>query len=96
MKYDVPYGTPETQKYNYWNSDHILSQERYSQLKEFYFWVNTNSDALKVIAERANGATSDTWSTIFTNDSFALTGWAGCDYIRFAQAQFGGSVTQIN
>lgn len=33
MKYNVPDGTAETEKYNYWNSTYIKSAERHNQLK---------------------------------------------------------------
>lgn len=94
MKYNVPEGTAETQKYNYWNSSYVRSAERYCQLKEFYFWVNAVSDGIKIKAERATGANSTIWQTIYDNDSWVATGWSGCDYIRFTQGVFGGGTTQ--
>ena len=96
MKYNVPSGTAETAKYNYWNSSYISAAERYSNLKELYLWVNTNSDGLSLKVEAAKGNASTTWVNIYDSGSnFALTGWAGCDYIRFPQQQlFGGSTSQ--
>ena len=95
MKYNVPDGTTETQKYNYWNSSYIKSQERYCQLKEIYFWVSTANAGLSCKVERATGAASTTWNTIYDSGSnFALTGWSGNDYIRFGQGTFGGGTTQ--
>ena len=32
MRYNVPNGTTETNKYQYWNSNYVASQERYSNL----------------------------------------------------------------
>lgn len=94
MKYNVPSNTAETSKYNYWNSNYIVSTERYNQLKEMYFWVSANSDTISVKVERATGAASTTWATIFDNSSYGMTGWSGNDYIRFAQGVFGGGTNQ--
>lgn len=94
MKYNVPSGTAETSKYNYWNSNYIASTERYNQLKEMYFWVSGNSDTISVKVERATGAKSTTWNTIFENNNYGMTGWSGNDYIRFNQGVFGGGTNQ--
>lgn len=94
MKYNVPSGTAETAKYNYWNSNYIVSTERYNQLKEMYFWISANSDTVNVKLERATGAASTTWQTAFQEDSWGMTGWSGNDYIRFSQGVFGGGTTQ--
>lgn len=95
MKYNVPDGTTETQKYNYWNSNYVRSQERYCQLKEFYFWLNAVSDSIGLKVERATGANSTNWSTIFDDTSYYMTGWSGCDYVKVNwQSTFGGGSTQ--
>lgn len=96
MKYNVPDGTAETQKYNYWNSNYIKSTERYNQLKEMYFWISAVSDTIGVKVERATGAKPNEWSTIFQNNSWGMTGWSGCDYISFSQGVFGGGTTQTS
>lgn len=97
MKYNVPEGTAETAKYNYWNSNYIKSCERYCQLKEIYFWVSTANAGLSVKVERATGSNSTSWSTIYDSGStYALTGWSGCDYVRFSQGVFGGGTTQTS
>lgn len=94
MKYNVPSGTSETNKYNYWNSNYVASTERYNQLKEMYFWVSVNTDTISVKLERATGAASTTWYTIFENSSWGMTGWSGNDYIKFSSGVFGGSLAQ--
>ena len=94
MKYNVPAGTAETQKYNYWNSNYVISTGRYNQLKEMYFWVSANSDTISVKVERATGAASTNWITVFENNSWGMTGWSGNDYIRFSQNVFGGGTNQ--
>lgn len=96
MKYDVPDGTPDNGKYNYWNSSYILSAERYCRLKELYFFVSAVNDGIGITVQRAKGNDSNNWSTIYTNSSYAMTGWSGPDYIRFNQDTFGGSTTQVS
>lgn len=94
MKYDVPANTPETQKYNYWNSDHVLSYERYVTLREMYFWISAASNTMGVKVEKATGADSTNWQTAFDDPSFYMTGWSGSDYISFYINAFGGNKTQ--
>ena len=94
MKYNVPANTPETGKYAYWSSSNVVSTERYCQLKEMYFWLNAVSDTIGVKVERANGNTPNNWGVIFNDASFYMTGWSGCDYVRFSQGVFGGGTNQ--
>ena len=94
MKYNVPANTPETEKYAYWNSSNVVSTERYCQLKEMYFWLTVISDTIGVKVERATGANPNNWSVIFDDSSFFMTGWSGCDYVRFSQGVFGGGTNQ--
>ena len=94
MKYNVPDGTAETDKYSYWNSSNVVKAERYCQLKEFYFWLSSVSDTIGVKVERATGANPNNWYTIFDDSSFYMNGWSGCDYINFFQNTFGGNITQ--
>lgn len=95
MKYSVPEGTPETEKYNYWNSTYVKSAERYCQLSELYFFVNSITDGISLKVERATGANSTTWVSAYDSGStFALTGWSGSDYVRFTESTFGGGVNQ--
>lgn len=98
MRYNVPSGTAETVKYDYWNSNYIASCERYCQLHTLYFWVNAVNDKIWVKVERATGANSTTWNNIFDTSSNAdrvgLSGWSGMDFVTFAQGVFGGGTTQ--
>ena len=93
MKYNVPAGTPETGKYAYWNSTYVKSQERYSNLREMWFWLSANNDAIRVQVYRATGANPNNWITDFDTD-FPLTGWSGSDWIRLSGNSFGGGTTQ--
>ena len=95
MKYNVPAGTAETAKYNYWNSSNIKSTERYNTIRDIYFWVSSNSDRIKVKVERAKGSSSTTWETAFEDNSFGLTGWSGSNYVKLNfETVFGGGTTQ--
>ena len=94
MKYDAPSGTPETEKYNYWSSDYVVSTERYCLLKELYFWVSATNNSIGITVQRANGGTPNNWINLFNDSSFFMTGWSGCDYVSFSPALFGGSKNQ--
>lgn len=96
MKYNVPSGTAETGKYDYWNSTYVNRQERYTTLTEFWFWLGGNGDTIRAVVEAATGAKSTTWVKCFdTNDySIGFTGWSGSDWCRFGSKTFGGGPTQ--
>lgn len=91
MKYNVPVGTAETNKYNYWNSSYILSTERYCTLSEGYTWLNSNSDSIYMKAERATGAASTTW---ITDREAYMSGWDGGNGFSLSNSVFGGGTTQ--
>lgn len=94
MKYNVPEGTTETNKYQYWNSDYVIRTERYTNLREMWFWVGANGDLLKCVVEAARGSSSNTWVNYFNLD-VGLTGWSGSDWIRWTSAPtFGGGTNQ--
>ena len=94
MKYDVPSGTAETQKYNYWNKNYILSQERYFNVREWWFWISSNNDLIRPEIYCATGANPNNWVTVFNKD-FGMAGWSGSDYIRAGDGKtFGGGTTQ--
>ena len=94
MKYNVPDGTTETNKYNYWNSNYVSSVERYFNVREWWFWVSSNNDTIRPEIYCATGANPNNWVTVFNTD-FRMTGWSGSDWIRAGGGKtFGGSVTQ--
>ena len=94
MKYDVPEGTSETEKYQYWNSSYVKSQERYFNVREWWFWVGSNSDIIGLKIEAASGNASDTW-IVYADDSNRLQGWSGSSWVRAGGgATFGGGTTQ--
>ena len=95
MKYNVPEGTLETNKYNYWNSTYVVSTERYNQLKDFYFWLSASDGSIGIKIEGARGDKSTTWVTLFDDPTYYMVGWSGNDYVHLStQYVFGGSKTQ--
>lgn len=95
MKYNVPSGTAETAKYNYWNSNYVLSTERYNQIKQFYFWLSASDGSIGVKIEGAKGSSANSWQSLFNDTNYYMTGWSGSDYVRLnGQYVFGGSITQ--
>lgn len=100
MRYNVPENTAETDKYQYWNSDYVASQERYVALNSFYFWVSSVSDGISLKIETAKGSSSNTWTTRFDSSSLtpsiALTGWSGGNSVNINTSGivFGGGTTQ--
>lgn len=95
MKYNVPSGTSETDKYSFWNSTYVNAQERYSNLRELWFWINSNNDAMRLQVYAATGANPNNWVTIFDNSNFRLNGWSGSDWCRWSSGYtFGGATSQ--
>lgn len=94
MKYNVPEGTAETEKYNYWNSNYVASTERYCSLDFGYFWISANADKMYIEHQVATGANPNNW---VVDGSLQLAqGWTGGDYVKFNGNVFGSGTTQIH
>ena len=93
MRYDVPSGTAETNKYNYWNSSYVQTTERYCSVHEGWAWVNSNSDRIYMKVERATGANSNSW---VTDREAYMSGWSGGNYFSLSGNTFGGGTTQTS
>ena len=93
MKYNVPTGTAETDKYNYWTKDYVKSQERYCNLDYFWFWLSANNNAISVKLESATGGSPNNW-VIRYDGGLRMTGWSGPDIIKVGSNTFGGDTTQ--
>ena len=91
MKYDVPIGTSEIDKYNYWNASHVLYTERYCTLDSSWVWVNAVNDRIHLKFESATGATPNTW---VTDGEGLMSGWSGGNYISLSNRNFGGGTDQ--
>lgn len=92
MKYNVPEGTPETEKYNYWNSQYVSDRERYCSINMLYFWMSGNSDRIAIKVEGATGADSNTWITYYDSgeNNKIFDGWSGMSKIPVG---YSGNIT---
>lgn len=95
MKYDVPSGTAETDKYKYWNKNYVKSTERYCTLDYFWIWVSSVNNAISVKLEAAHGAYPDKWS-IHYDGKLRMTGWSGPNIIKQPEWLFGGGTSQTS
>lgn len=94
MRYNVPKGTPETQKYNYWNSNYVLSTERYFALEDVYLWVSAGGDDMIYCKiERATGGSPYNW--LPAGEGY-LKGFPGGNYLKVPYSTFGGYITHVN
>lgn len=93
MKYDVPSGTAETDKYKYWNKNYVKSTERYCNLDYFWLWVSSSNNAISVKLESAYGDYPDEWSICY-DGGLRMTGWSGPNIIKQPTNIFGGGTTQ--
>ena len=93
MKYDVPSGTAETDKYKYWNKNYVKSTERYCDLDYFWFWINSVNNAISVKLEVATGDHPEGW-WIQYDGGLRMTGWSGPNIIKQPEYVFGGSPSQ--
>jgi hypothetical protein len=91
MKFNVPGGTAETDKYSFWTPANVLSAERYCTISEAWVWVSSINNRIQTTIERANGATPNSWSTIRTA---YMNGWSGGDYASIPGGTFGGATGQ--
>jgi len=93
MKYDVPSGTAETDKY--WNKNYVKSTERYCNLDYFWFWVSSSNNAISVKLEAAAGDHPEAWWVQY-DGGLRMTGWSGPNIIKQPTNMFGGDTSQTN
>lgn len=93
MKYNVPQGTAETEKYNYWNSSYVTATERYFAAEDAWLWVSSNADRIYCKVERATGANPNSW--VLVREAF-MSGWSGGNYIKLDGNTFGGGTSQTS
>ena len=91
IKYNVPVGTPETEKYNYWNVDYFNSAERYCTVRDAYFWLSVSpSNSMGIKVECADGTNNRAWLTCFDDAKFYAQGQPGCNYVNLnSESTFG-------
>lgn len=96
MKYNVPAGTGECSRYNYWNKQYATASERYLYLSRLYAWAVANTDRIHCKIECATGDNPDVWVTRYTttNSSNTLEGSPGGNFLSFTPTFLGGGITQ--
>lgn len=95
MTYNVPEGTAETERYNYWNKDYIKASYRYCSINNLWFWIIAADNRIQVKVEGATGAAPDNW-TEFGNIPNA-SGWSGAAQVRInPERTFGGGTAQTS
>lgn len=93
-KYNVPSGTAETEKYNFWDNEHYISSERYCSLTDFWFWLSSSENAISIKIEAASRANPNSWKALFNHPEWGATGWSGSNYCRISYNLFGGGSGQ--
>jgi hypothetical protein len=93
MKYNVPSGTAEVDKYSYWNPTYATGVERYCTLNNAWVWVTDAQDDIYFKAEKATGAASDTWTS--AGEGY-MSGWAGGNQVSLVEGTLGGGTNQVN
>ena len=95
MKYDVPPGTTEPNKYSYWTRANATDVERHCRLDGLYVWVQVTGSggALKTRVYRSAGGTPNTWVAADRGRAMYLTGNPGGNYISLEEDTFGGGST---
>ena len=92
MKYNVPEGTPETEKFNYWNNNYVIGQERYCDPNLFSIFLSSVMDRIQLEIEYYKG-NGQKYSTVSTYAG--LAGYSGRNNLRGFAITFGGATTQL-
>ena len=101
MDYDVPDGTAETEKINYWTPEHVLNTERYVFVNRTQFNVGTTgAPGIRCTLETQKASTGE-WIEQYTSEKMiGWSGWnskfVGVENSITAGATFGGAKTQTN
>lgn len=98
MKYNIPEGTAEADKLNYWNANYVKTTERYCQIRFLYFWLTSSSESMHLKITSCIGAAGSTYNKIYDSreSGVVLTGWSGADTINLGNRLFGGSTSQTS
>ena len=92
MKYNVPEGTPETEKFNYWNNNYVVERERYCDPNLFSIFLSAVMDRIQLKIEYYRGD-GQKYSIVSTYDG--LLGYSGRNNLRGLAMTFGGATTQL-
>lgn len=92
QKFNVPEGTPETNKFNYWNKDYILSSERYFNPNLYSIYLNSTGDSIQLTLEMYDGYGQLKSTQVYDK----LQGYSGRNNLRGTASTFGGGITQLS
>lgn len=91
QKFNVPEGTPETGKFNYWNKDYILSSERYFNPNLYSIYLSSASDSIQLTLEMYDGYGQLKSTQVYDK----LQGYSGRNNLRGTASTFGGGYSTI-
>ena len=91
--YKVPNGTPETEKYNYWNPTYWDYTERYFTFNFLYFWCTSTDNFLDIKAYKALGSAPNNWILM---NQLCVRNWPGFASFNTTETSLGAYVTQVN
>lgn len=92
QKFKCPEGTPETDKFNYWNKDYILSSERYFNPNLYSIYLNSTSDSIQLTLEMYDGYGQLKSTQVYDK----LQGYSGRNNLRGTASTFGGGISQLS
>lgn len=84
---------PETQRFAQMTSANYEATNVYATVSDFYFWLSSNSDRIKITIQHSKGTDPNNWSTIGTCPN--ANGWSGMNTIHTTPTTFGGGSTQF-
>ena len=82
---------PETQRFAQMTSANYAATNVYATVSDFYFWLSSNSDRIKITIQHSKGTDPNNWSTIGTCPN--ANGWSGMNTIHTTPTTFGGGGT---
>lgn len=89
MKFkDTVRALPETQRFAQMTSANYAATNVYATVSDFYFWLSSNSDRIKITIQHSKGTDPNNWSTIGTCPN--ANGWSGMNTIHTTHTTFGG------
>lgn len=91
--YKVPNGTPETEKYNYWNPTYWNYTERYFTFNFLYVWCTSTDNFLDVKAYKALGSAPNNWILM---NQLCVKNWPGSASFNTTETSLGAYVTVVN
>ena len=82
---------PETQRFAQMTLANYAATNVYATVSDFYFWLSSNSDRIKITIQHSKGTDPNNWSTIGTCPN--ANGWSGMNTIHTTPTTFGGGGT---